>query len=738
MNAPASSDHRWRKVLQTPVSQLLRGRITGAPDPLERLDTSSLPDSVVESIRAITTQLSGRRRMKAARQLMNLCKSLLLEGCAESQLVEQLSDSESIAALICVTGKTDWILNTSLPANLWPTVSALVGQKRVRKTAARKMLSRVCRSLKWQLEAGRTPEALIATNGDAITLGSLMYETQSLAPLLDFSLPESLMSVVLDVVKRTHLWRGEKLDTACELCTHFADGLEKGETEAALIKSFGSTKTAAQLIRRACLRNRPFAWRARRRTWQVIVLLMIAVLVPWTVVTVRFLAAQPTITFDLIQETDALSRAVPRQERAWPLYLLGFSKYTKDDQVQFGKLRLTGLIEGPASEDWPATKAFLKKYVDVTELYLQAASQPKLGFINRPNVNDLGKYRELNRPYELNPVGEADITIYLPQTQELSFKVVPMLDGAIYLAAEEGNSERCLQLLLARFNVASHYRQTGPYVICQVGANGLVGSGARLAQQIIIRNPELFTDKQLEILFQKIQDTPFKPLNFEPSERWTENILQNAYTDDGKGNGRFTLRGFQILNDLAEGSSKKQKWLQSIIPALMKQNLSEADPTESALFQAFAGPLATRIADRKEMERELFYLNQLLWNVRLKQSDSAKTEYLTEYQRLLESPKSRLKYIFALMILPHSLSTDYWTSTEKVAVERMAALTVIAAEQYRRGHGQFPKTAEELVPAFLPEVPIDPYTNKPLRYIIRNGHPVIDSDALRPPEEKIK
>jgi len=82
MNAPASSDHRWRKVLQTPVSQLLRGHITGAQTPLERLDTSSLPDRVVEAIRAITTQLSGRCRSKTARQLVKSCKALLLERFA--------------------------------------------------------------------------------------------------------------------------------------------------------------------------------------------------------------------------------------------------------------------------------------------------------------------------------------------------------------------------------------------------------------------------------------------------------------------------------------------------------------------------------------------------------------------------------------------------------------------------------------------------------------------------------
>lgn len=66
----------------------------------------------------------------------------------------------------------------------------------------------------------------------------------------------------------------------------------------------------------------------------------------------------------------------------------------------------------------------------------------------------------------------------------------------------------------------------------------------------------------------------------------------------------------------------------------------------------------------------------------------------------------------------------------KSRVRRDAALVVIAAERYRRQHGQFPESAEELVPMFLAEVPIDPYTKKSLRYSVEDGRPKIDSAGL--------
>ena len=42
--------------------------------------------------------------------------------------------------------------------------------------------------------------------------------------------------------------------------------------------------------------------------------------------------------------------------------------------------------------------------------------------------------------------------------------------------------------------------------------------------------------------------------------------------------------------------------------------------------------------------------------------------------------------------------------------------TACAVERYRMAHGRLPATLEDLVPAFLPSVPTDPLTGKPLCY----------------------
>lgn len=46
-----------------------------------------------------------------------------------------------------------------------------------------------------------------------------------------------------------------------------------------------------------------------------------------------------------------------------------------------------------------------------------------------------------------------------------------------------------------------------------------------------------------------------------------------------------------------------------------------------------------------------------------------------------------------------------------------SAVVALATERYRLKHGRWPDTLDMLVPAFLPEVPIDPYDGRPLRYL---------------------
>ena len=50
---------------------------------------------------------------------------------------------------------------------------------------------------------------------------------------------------------------------------------------------------------------------------------------------------------------------------------------------------------------------------------------------------------------------------------------------------------------------------------------------------------------------------------------------------------------------------------------------------------------------------------------------------------------------------------------------------VIAVERFRRRHGDLPQKLEDIDRDLLPEIPVDPYSGKPVRYRINpDGHVV--------------
>ena len=130
-----------------------------------------------------------------------------------------------------------------------------------------------------------------------------------------------------------------------------------------------------------------------------------------------------------------------------------------------------------------------------------------------------------------------------------------------------------------------------------------------------------------------------------------------------------------------------------------------------------------QIADRKEMRRELLYLNELLSEAITKATPEAEDAYNKEYHRLMDSPELRLKYLPALLLMSPFESYTFMNLHKDSVTQRAAALTILAAQMYRREHGRYLETLQELVPAYFSEIPVDPQTGKQLRYQLKDGSP---------------
>lgn len=741
----------WKKVLRTPVSHLLRGKVTGFPGPLDQLDTSALPKEIVDAICAVTSRIQGRFRFKAARQLLKEAGTHLLNGRAETRIVEQLGQPDSLASLIQLTRRTDWVLESPFSAELWPLAERCVRVGQLNRRTSRRVLKRLMRSVQWQLDAGQSMEKLSARYGDAIPMGKLIQETGSPELVLEFELPADVMTLICSVVRRTRLWSSEKLETARELATHFSDGLSKGNSPQELIQEFGSPVTSARLIRRACLRNRPLSWRIWRRSRQLTAVTFVTVFALWSVVAIRFMSAGSVMQPDLVGDYDETSRSIPEQERAWPLYRKGLTRLDRD-AFKVAKPSLDeALRQGPEHETWKRARAVLEDQQDEIEIFLKATQRPRLGFINRDPENELWLQLSHNPSWdELNPPGQLGMEIRLPQAQDLAYIVANLFSGEFHLAVERGDGERCLKVLLARLKLAEHYRQSFPCLVCEFGAIGLNGFTSQLALNLVMDKPELLSDKALRKLFRELASAQAGNPDYSTDELIYQDLVDQLYSDDGGGNGRLTPRGFRILQ--VGASRMVQHWKSSStrkadlgLDFIFDEQKTFQELEQDTTSQVMVAPLAALIADRKELKKEL----RLLLNLLVKEQENSGTgkwdrdnsEYVAEYRRLTESRHLRLKYLPILIWLPdpdiYKDSVPWWlyANASRPQVQRDAALLVIAAELYRREHGQFPTTADELVPDQLSAVPIDPYTEKPLRYFVKEGRPFVESEGLAKEEQ---
>lgn len=124
---------------------------------------------------------------------------------------------------------------------------------------------------------------------------------------------------------------------------------------------------------------------------------------------------------------------------------------------------------------------------------------------------------------------------------------------------------------------------------------------------------------------------------------------------------------------------------------------------------------------------------EALRTMQTNQSQFYKADYDAMAARLsaLSLPNSGAEFFCALRIPDFR---DYFEDeglarvvrkTLQVETARRVVVTAIALKRFQLEHGQWPEALSDLVPGFLPSVPIDPYDGKPLKF-----HPNADGTFL--------
>jgi hypothetical protein len=98
----------------------------------------------------------------------------------------------------------------------------------------------------------------------------------------------------------------------------------------------------------------------------------------------------------------------------------------------------------------------------------------------------------------------------------------------------------------------------------------------------------------------------------------------------------------------------------------------------------------------------------------------AQQEFRAVNQRLAAVTQgrfSRFRYVRTMLLVPALDAAA--AAAARGDADSEGARTAIAIEQYRRQHGRWPDRLEQLVPDFLPQLPLDPYDGRTLRYVVQ-------------------
>ena len=92
---------------------------------------------------------------------------------------------------------------------------------------------------------------------------------------------------------------------------------------------------------------------------------------------------------------------------------------------------------------------------------------------------------------------------------------------------------------------------------------------------------------------------------------------------------------------------------------------------------------------------------------------------------ITDGPVSRFRYFFVMLLTP-----SYDTFLNRVVASdgnRDGVFIGLALELYHREHGKWPESLGELSPKYLPTLPADPITGKPLHYKVVSDRPIVYS-----------
>ncbi len=551
------------------------------------------------------------------------------------------------------------------------------------------------RQSKWKLRS--VWRALYETPLRDLLRGRVTGSLHAQRQLQEMGLPPELAELASRVVRRTRLRRRERRDVVHELIARFSADLASGASPGQIIERFGNVRKAARDIRRRKIRQRHWfdrAWGVLQ--WAPLILIVTGL----PLLYFRYHSGEVVIAHDYVAMLNATASATPEQDRAWPLI--------RDAAIDLRETMPSDLridpshADDPESQRWLDDVAALEASAATLARIRDAASMPRLGYVvthdyDPEDIPLFGARKEYGS-YDGWDSSIANALIGLETPYLSSFRYLSrVLSADAHRAAHENDGAAILGNIRACIRLAAMQEEV-PTLLNQLTALSARMGVCGLIRELMSRSPDAFSDAQLAELMSEVQrlDDATLRLSLE-AERWSMlDTVQRCYTDDGSGGGHFVIPQFVYFP--GEGL-RYTKWQGSITGYLW----SAASPGRRAAERVINSAM-----DHVEADADT-----PLW-----ERDEPPMDDPLEAMGL--GWRWRLSFVgMSIETLMPATSRPAITS-EQAILRRDATLAVIAIEQFRRNARRWPSDIEELVPEYLPSLPIDRFDGQPLRYLDRS------------------
>lgn len=539
-------------------------------------------------------------------------------------------------------------------------------------------------------------------------------------------LPPVVEGAIQRILRRVHALPSEKIAFASELLAHCRDGLDAGRDADDVARSLGDPRRVSPLVSRALRRKRPFFARAFYTVSLAVRRIIYTVALVYALLALVFFTRTPAITTDHLAELQAPIEAIPAHERAAPELVrlhaeLNALRETVAREMGFESAQAAQSFVPGSPERWftqfptlapddpkpDRVLALLERAQPIVAAAHAAAARPAFGADLRLSEDDAGAAEDMLFNVLLPHLGKTRSVVRLL-----------MLDAAV--AAEAGDADGATDSLEAAARLAALVQQE-PFLISRLVGYATLNLASDQAMVLLRDHPDLLAPDHLDRLARVLDITI--AIDAEGERRYHHDAVQRCYAPGH--DGRLTPEGVGALTAIDAIGNQGEGGALAIASHLI------AGPVTSWYFvdRATVEARFRDVIEGYETAARAPFVAPETWRAFIRPAES-----------LIESEARDPLNATFLPALGKTIDAIHATRTR-----RDAALLALALHRYRLDHGHFPDATCDLVPSYLPELPIDRFDGHPMRTLLTEAGPVIytlgpdrDDDHARRPDTSPK